>query len=354
MPTKTWREETVSLRSQRSKKADGALIKTEDITSATKVSPNVDAYQGIQPWNRLYYGVYEDLQETEAFDRLINEKNAWFRPHIKYTSLKNGPDFTFAEKIQLQNALDQITKVSRIAKSYCAHAQSLMSITGPHLKPKPLRLPTSGQSLSREDEKLVKCLDRMCSGTNAVIVITDIRDPYNPEIANKSYQDVITWESKIDVAQDGSAVYVGSNFFRFGLTPEQRTIILYRSFFYLACYQIDNNHRGLSGLMEQYPESTNRVLLLFKEIQDALTLAGEQSRVEKAAAEAQKQESQARLNKAKAQKQRKQAERFAAERSKGYTMFPAYDQKTSLSKSIKNAIQRAMHKAWASLQDFDG
>ncbi len=212
--------------------ADGALVRTEYIKSATKVSPNVGAYQGIQPWNRLYYGVYEDLQETEAFDRQINEKNVWFRPHIKYSSLKNGPDFTFAEKIQLQNALDQIIRISSIAIGFC-HSSNPDQIDKKSMK-----------FIHQEDRRFIEYLYTILSKKKNFIVITDMRDRHNPEIANKSYQDIITWESKIDVAQGGSSVWIGSDFFRFGLTPEQRAIILYKSIINLASWNFKQNMVG--------------------------------------------------------------------------------------------------------------
>ncbi len=376
MPEKTWSEETKSIRdANRSRKeVDGRLNSHELIEKSTGIYFNRDPLVfKDEPWNRKIrtwtppWAHWIDIcQDTELFDKQINEKNIWFHPHIKYSSLKNGPDFTFAEKIQLQNALDQITKVSRIVKSYCAHAQSPKSLTDPLRRQKnPLHLPTSGNLLSKDNERMakdnermVKYVNRSCSGkTTDIILITDIRDPYNPQIANQSYQDVIRLEGKFKITYDCCSVYVGSDFFRFGLTPQQRTLILYRSFLAVTCFEIDYNFGAKSCLLSKYPECTDGAVLLFKEIQDALTLADEQSRVDKAAAEA--EESQARLNKAKAQKQRQQAEILAAERSKGYTVFPAYDQNTSPSKTsngkvIKNAIQKAMHKAWASLQHFDG
>jgi hypothetical protein len=366
MPEKTWSEETKSIiDAKRSRKeVDGRLNKPELIERSTGIYFNRDPLVfKDEPWDRRIRtwtpGAHwiDVCQDTELFDKQINEKNIWFHPHIKYVSFeKNVPEFTFAEKIKLQYSLDQITKVSRIAKSYCAHAQSPKSLTDPMRRQmNPLHLPTSDKLLSKDHERMVKYVNRSCSGKTDVILITDLRDPYNPEIANKSYQDVITWEGTINITYDCCSVYVGSNFFRFGLTPQQRTLILYRSFLAVACYEIDDNFGAKSSLLEKYPECTDGAVLLFKEIQDALTLADEQSRVDKAAAEAEDdakadaraeaeadedveetpEEKQARLNKAKAQKQRKQAKRLAAERSKGYTMFPAYDQNTSPSKTSK-------------------
>ncbi len=214
------------------KEVDGRLNSVECVEKSTGVYFNRDPLVfKDEPWDRMTRtwdrGAHwiDDYQDTELFDKQINEKNVWFRQHIKYSSLKKWPYFTFAEKIKLQYSLDQMTKVSRIAKSYCAHAQSKKSLTDPMKHQKnPLHRPTSGNLLPQENERMVKYVNWLCSGKNEVILITDIRDPYNPEIANKSYQDVITWEGTIKITYELCSVYLGSNFFRFGLTPQQRTI----------------------------------------------------------------------------------------------------------------------------------
>ncbi len=278
------------------------------------------------PKNEHWTPKNQPWQDTEAFDRQFNEKNVWFRPHIKYSSLKNGPDFTFAEKIQLQNALDQITKVSRIARGTCDSSKL------------PRRLKTSNKLINVIDVEYVKHLDTMFSKTDKLFIITDLRDPHNPVLANKSYQEMIILESNLRVFQAGSLVYVGSKFFRLGLTLEQRAMILYQSFIKLPKWIFDQRMRGIHGPIEDDP-----AVLLFEEIQDRLT---EQCMYE--------EQTQAELNKAKAYvdfaNDREQAEILAAERAKGYTMFAAYDQATPLSETIKpkimkKAIKKAVHKA---------
>ncbi len=166
----------------------------------------------------------EYYQDTEAFDRQINEKNVWFRPHIKYSSFKKGPDYTFSEKIQLQNALNKITKISMIANNICD-----VSVL-------PFRIKTSNTLLDIIDAEFVRYLDTMFSKTSIIITINDLRDPVNPELVNKSHHEMSICACNILYGKAGLSIYIGSDFFRLGITLEQRAIILYYNFVKLATY----------------------------------------------------------------------------------------------------------------------
>jgi hypothetical protein len=248
----------------------------------------------------------EYYQDTEAFDRQINEKNVWFRPHIKYSSFKKGPDYTFSEKIQLQNALNKITKISMIANNICD-----VSVL-------PFRIKTSNTLLDVIDAEFVQNLDMMFSKTSVIITINDLRDPVKPELVDKSHHEMSTWACDALYQKGWFSIYIGYDFFSFGITPEQRAIILYYNFVKLATYtQVGEGRFKPTPI----PIDHHPAVLLFEDIQDRLT---EQRSYE--------EQTQAELNKAKATQasaeKREQAEAFAVARTQGYKIFPAYDQET--------------------------
>ncbi len=315
MPTGIEREVTLRIRANRNKNAEGALVTKEEIMAATetektkkeKVEEEKVEEKVEEPKPELYISSpVSKLQDQEELHEMYNEKNVWFCPHIKYSPFKNGRAFTFAEKIQLQNALDQITKVSMIARGFCDSSDPSR------------RLLTSNKFINTVDAEFVQYLDTMFSKTSVIITIYDLRAPGKPELADKDRQEMSTWACDALYKKGWFSIYIGYDFFSLGITPEQRAIILYYNFVKLATYtQVGE----VMFKPEPIPIDHHPAVLLFEDIQDRLT---EQRSYE--------EQTQAELNKAKATQasaeKREQAEAFAVARTQGYKIFPAYDQET--------------------------
>ncbi len=275
------------------------------------------------------------LQDQEELHEMYNEKNVWFSPHIKYFSFNNGPDFTFAEKIQLQNALDQIIKVSLITDLICLKEQL------------PFLIKKSNTMLRTENTEDILSINEILMTSFILLTITDLREPHNPDYINKSYAERLRMEQNIrrlpishfrDLTGPGGGfpVYLMSNFFRLGITAEERATILYCSFVESSdLMSMRPLPRPLSVLV------SDPAVLLFEDILAMLKETHARHIIEDLENDKKRKEFE---------EHRMQAEILAAQRSKGYTIFPAYDQETpssetSKQKVRKKAIKRAVHKA---------
>ncbi len=335
MPTGIGREETLRLRANRNKNSEGALVTKEDIMAATGVKKTkkkmVVAKKVEEPKPILYiHRSVSKLQDQKGLHEMYNEKNVWFMPHIQYFSLKNGPDFTFTEKIQLQNALDQIIKVSLIANWICLKGKL------------PFRIKKSNTMLRFENTKKILSINESFKTPNHFLTITDLRDPDNSYYINKSYPERLIMEQKmlrfsvfmfgkVIGPGGGDPVYLMSNFFRLGLTVEQRATILYCSF-------VESKYI-VKGIDHSPMDTNDPAVLLFEDI--LATLKETDTDAKQIIAELENDKKHKEF-----EEHRMQAEILAAERLKGYTIFPAYDQETPSSetskpKVMKKAIKRA-------------
>ncbi len=316
MPTGIGREETMRIRSNRKKDADDVLPTTENLTN--------------RPRN--------NLQDHTAFDELYNAQNVWFLPHIRYFSLKKGPDFKFSEKIKLKHALDKITKVVRLADVMLKTIEV------------PFRIKNRNEETELADVETIKAINQLFHIPNMLLTITDLRDPNNPDYINKSPADKLIMEQKISRLPlrvfknhtglaGGFPVYLMSDFFKVGLTAEQRATILYRSFVEASDLMDTRALRSVSALV------SHPAVLLFEDILAWIKVHDKDA-----------WETQVTLHDANEAKESKKflrgieaSETLVAERSKGYTIFPAYDQETPSSETskpqvMKKAIKRAVHK----------
>ncbi len=320
MPTETGieRKETLRIRANRNKNAEGALVKMEEIMAATETEKTkkekVEEEKVEEPKPELYIPrPVSKLQDQEQLHEMYNEKNVWFRPHIKYFSFNNGPDFTFAEKIKLQNSLDQIIKVSLIADWIC--------LTGKL----PFLIKKSNTMLRTENTEQILSINQAFMTPNHLLTITDLREPHNPDYINKSYSERLRMEQnirRIPVSHfkkrtgrgGGYPVYLMSNFFRLGITAEERATILYCSFVESSdLMDMGVLSRPLSALV------SDPAVLLFEDILATLKETHARQIIEDLENDKKHKEFE---------EHRMQAEILAAQRSKGYTIFLAYDQET--------------------------
>lgn len=195
------------------------------------------------------------LQDKALFDRVYNDKNVFFRPHIHFGVTHNREDYTFGEKVMLQVALNEVTKISMIAMSLC----DVVTL--------PLLLQTPGGKIfDIFDLEFVQSLDAMFSDPCTSYTIYDLRGRDGGELVNASYSEMRVQQTR-DNGNDwpGIAIYIGSDFFDVTISSEERVLILYYAFIKTANWITSMGNDFYLASMNDHS-----ALLLFKDILESI------------------------------------------------------------------------------------